>query len=150
MLNVIGIGNYLKGDDAIGPLVIEELQKSKILKNINHVNAGSDAFAVLEFLIRDEPVLIIDCAQMGRIAGEVVAFDVNDATISELNNAISLHGYGFADIYKMAMEIGEVAPCKIIGIQPGQVDFYENLSDEVRASIPKVIDLVTREAKRYA
>ena len=51
MVNVIGIGNLLKGDDAIGPFVIEKIDKMSSLENVNSINAGADAFAVLDYLL---------------------------------------------------------------------------------------------------
>lgn len=150
MINVIGIGNALKGDDAIGPSVIDEIEKMDILENVNYVNVGSDAFAVLEYLMDDKPIIIIDCARMGKKAGEVVTFTVNEVNIKQLNNAISLHGYGFADIYRIAEGLGNVAPCTIIGVEPQQTDFNNDISEEVKASIPKILNMIYLEAIKDA
>ena len=102
MLNVIGLGNFLKGDDAIGPVVIEKLSKSFEETDLNLIDAGADAISVLDYLIGKDPVVIIDCAKMGRKPGDVVEFDVNDANLSQVYNTFSLHGFSFGDVYKMA------------------------------------------------
>ncbi len=150
MVNVIGIGNALKGDDAIGPTIIEKIEKMDSFKNINSRSVGADAFAVLDYLLGEQPVIIIDCARMGKKAGEVVLFNVNDVNIKQLNNSISLHGYGFADIYRMAQELGTAAPCSIIGIEPKQTNFNEEMSDEVKASIPVILNMIHLEALKDA
>lgn len=150
MLNVIGLGNFLKGDDAIGPIVIEKLSNSFNETELNLIDAGADAISVLDYLIGKDPVVIIDCAKMGREPGEVVEFDVTEANISLVYNTFSLHGFSFGDVYKMATQMGPVAPCKIIGVEPKHINFNENLSTEVKASIPKIINIVTMEAKNYA
>lgn len=149
MINVIGIGNSLRGDDAIGPLVIEEIEKEPF-ENVHFLNAGSDAFTVLDYLMGDQPVIIIDSARMGKNAGEVVTFNVNDVNIKQLSNSISLHGYGFADIYRIAEELGTVAPCTIIGVEPKYTDFNHDVSDEVKASVPKIINMIHLEAIKDA
>lgn len=150
MLNVIGLGNFLKGDDAIGPVVIEKLGKSFDETDLNLIDAGADAISVLDYLIGKDPVVIIDCAKMGRNPGDVVEFDVTDANLSQVYNTFSLHGFSFGDVYKMAAQMGPVAHCKIIGVEPKHINFNENLSNEVEASIPKIINIVKMEAKNYA
>ena len=59
-------------------------------------------------------------------------------------------GMGFADIYKIAAALGTPAPCKIIAVEPKQLNFNAHLSGEVEKSIPEIIKLVMMETKRYA
>ena len=150
MLNVIGLGNFLKGDDAIGPVIIEKLSKSFNESELNLVDAGADAISVLDYLIGKDPVVIIDCAKMGKEHGDVIEFDLSEANIVQVHNTFSLHGFSFGDIYNMATQMGPVAPCKIIGVEPKHINFNEDLSTEVEASIPKIINIVTTEAQNYA
>ena len=150
MLKVIGIGNALRGDDAVGPIIIEKLLASDNGSSTVLIDAGSDAFTVLEHLMGTDPLLIIDCAKMGKSPGEIKMFDVTEASITETSKVVSLHGLGFADVYRMAREMGEVAQCKIIGVEPKSIEFDTNLSDEIKKSIPKILNLVNEEAKHYA
>ena len=150
MLNVIGLGNFLKGDDAIGLLIIEKLSKLFDKSQLNLVDAGADAISLLDYLIGNDPVLIIDCAKMGKKPGDVLAFDVNEVNIAKIYNTLSLHGFRFGDVYEMAKKIGRVAPCKIIGVEPKHINFNEELSSEVEASIPKIINIVKMEAQNDA
>jgi hydrogenase maturation protease len=150
MLKIIGIGNALRGDDAIGPLIIEELEKDKNRLPAKLIDAGADAFTVLEHLMETDPVLLIDCAKMGINPGEVKIFNVDEATITQAAKVVSLHGFGFGDVYKIARGMGEVAPCKIIGVEPKTVAFDTNLSEEVKRSIPNILRLIQKEAQNYA
>ena len=150
MLKVIGIGNALRGDDAIGPLVIEKLTGDKDSLPVILIDAGSDAFTMLEHLMESDPLLIIDCAKMGKKPGEIKMFNVDEASIAQAAKVISLHGFGFGDVYRMAKGMGEVAPCKIIGVEPKSIAFDTNLSDEVKNSIPKILNLINEEAHNYA
>jgi hydrogenase maturation protease len=142
MLKVIGIGNALRGDDAIGPIIIEKLIEEKKDTPAVFIDAGSDAFTVLEHLLEKDPLLIIDCAKMGMDPGDIKLFDVDDASIKEVSKIVSLHGFGFADVYRMGKSIGDVAPCKIIGVEPKTVAFDIHLSDEVKKSIPEILKLI--------
>ncbi len=150
MLKVIGIGNALRGDDAIGPLIIEELEKDQNGLPAKLIDAGADAFTVLEHLMEEDPLLIIDCAKMGLNPGQIKMFDVDEASIAHIEKVVSLHGFGFGDVYKMAKGMGGVAPCKIIGVEPKKVSFDTTLSEEVKMSIPKILNLINEEAHNYA
>jgi hydrogenase maturation protease len=150
MIIVIGLGNFLRGDDAIGPLVIEKLKEFNNTADFKLLNAGMDAFSVLDYLMGSHPVIIIDCAKMGKKPGEVVEFNVNDGNITRVSEKFSLHGIGFADIYKIAAALGTPAPCKIIAVEPKQLNFNAPLSSMIESSIPEIIKLVMMEAKSYA
>ena len=139
MLKVIGIGNALRGDDAIGPLVIEKLIEDNNGLPAEFIDLGADAFTMLEHLMGQDPLLIIDCAKMGKKPGEIKMFDVNEASIMETSKVVSLHGFGFADVYRMAREMGEVAHCKIIGVEPKSIEFDTQLSEEIKKSVPKIL-----------
>lgn len=148
MLKVIGLGNVLRGDDGIGPMVIEQLEELGD-ESIQLIDAGADPFTLLEHLIESDPLLIIDCAEMGMLPGSTHLFSIYDAKFRESANSISLHGFSFADVYRMAAEIGVLAPCKIIGVQPKNIGFCDKLSDEVKASIPTILKMINQEKNSY-
>ena len=78
MLKIISLGNELRGDDGIGPRVLEQLTKIKHPIPIRFINAGADAFIILEHLVDSDPVLLIDCAKMGKTPGSVNKFNVRE------------------------------------------------------------------------
>ena len=149
MLKVISLGNELRGDDSIGPAVVNELRTMDLPDHVTLIDAGADASAVLEHLIAEEPVLLIDCAQMGKQPGEVVKFKVNDSNIKSFEKSISLHGFSFGEVFKMAEQFGPIPDCSIIGIEPKSIEFGQKLSDEVKQSLPSIINMVIEEAKQY-
>ncbi len=148
-MKVIALGNRLRGDDAIGPVILDRLKEIDIPIPLNFIEAGSDAFTLLEHLSDSEPVLLIDSAQMGCQPGTVRVFEVNKSfAMSE--NLISLHGFSFAEVLSIAHSLGTVAPCKIIGIQPGSIEFGQPLSAEVEEAIPEILNVIIEEAKANA
>ena len=149
MLKIIGIGNTLRGDDGIGPYIINELKNAKLPEAVQLLDIGSDAFSVIDHLISEYPVLVIDCAQMDKRPGEIVIFEVQEKNLSILEKAISLHGFGFADVYKMAKILNDNIQCTIIGVQPKLLRFNSDLSEEVKKSIPSIIKLVIEETNKY-
>jgi len=149
MLKVISLGNELRGDDSVGPAVVDHLSKIDPPIPLTLINAGSDAFTILEYLIEDDPVLIIDCAKMGKEPGQIEKFNVEESAIQKIDQSISLHSFGFGEIYQMAKKIGEVTECMLIGVEPRSIEFGEELSDEVKSSIPSIVKMVIEEANKY-
>jgi len=149
MLKVIALGNQLRGDDAIGPVVLKKLAEMQILPAENLYYVGSDAFGLMEHMLRTEPLLIIDCARMGRRPGDVIKFQIAETRMPWIEKAIALHGFSLSEIYQFACKIGSVPECEIIGIEPKSIEFNQNLSREVRNSIPAVLKMVKEEIDKY-
>jgi len=150
MLKIISLGNELRGDDGIGPRVLEQLAKIKHPIPIRFINAGADAFIILEHLVDSDPVLLIDCAKMGKTPGSVNKFNVMETSLGKTDNAIALHGFSFAEMLDLAKIVGEPAPCTVLGIEPKSMQMGNSLSEEVKQSIPKAINLILEEIDGYA
>ena len=150
MLKIISLGNMLRGDDGIGPIILQELERQNLGQTFNLIDAGSDAFILLEHLTQKDPVLIIDCAKMGKLPGEFAVFPVEKSNFEMVSKTISIHGFSFAEIYKMAITLGEVAPTRIIGIEPKSTNFNETLSNEVKSCIPSILNYIIGEANKHA
>lgn len=149
MLKILGIGNTLRGDDGIGPVIIEELKKLDLPESIQLFDIGSDAFSIIDHFENKLPVLVIDCAQMDKKPGEIVKFKVKDENLPILDKAISIHGFGFSDVFKMAHSLYENVHCIFFGIQPKSIEFNTGLSKEIKSKIPLIVDMVIKETKKY-
>lgn len=149
MLTVIGIGNVLRGDDGIGPHIISELQKQDVPNSIRLIDIGSDTFSIIEHLVNEDPVLVIDCAQMNKNPGDVFKFKVSEKNLSYVDNTISLHGFGFSELYKIAEKLNDNILCTIIGIQPKSLEFNTGLSDEIKKNIPYIKSMVIEEINNH-
>ena len=150
MINVISLGNDFCGDDGIGPRVLERLTKHKFPTPMKFINAGEDAFILLEYLVQSDPVLLIDCARMGLAPGTIRRFNAGDVLLRSAEQLVTMHGFSFAEIFNMAKSIGEPAPCTIFGIEPKDVQMGTSLSEEVEKSIPGVVNMILEEIEGYA
>lgn len=150
MLKVVGMGNALRGDDSIGSYVVEQLEKEKLPVPLSLTDVGSDAFSLLEHLTGPDPVVVVDCARMGANPGTVKKIHLNDETVGQVSSAVSLHGFSFVEMYQMAKSLGQITDCQIIGVEPKSIEFGESLSDEVSETVPSIINMILKEAERYA
>ena len=150
MIKVIALGNILRGDDGIGPAVLDYLRFNGYADNARLIDAGSDAFTLLDHLLQPEPVILIDCARMGKTPGDVRMVRLSEFTLQITDQLVSLHGFSIAEVYRMAIKMATVADCVVIGIEPGSIEFDQDLCTGVKACIPAAAQLVNMEMKRYA
>jgi hydrogenase maturation protease len=150
ILTVIGVGSRLRGDDAIGPLLIDALSR-QTHSQIELVDAGSDALGILEYLEGREHVVVIDACQMGREAGSVVEFDAAEIDFVLKDDPISLHGLGLAESIKMAASLNMIPEdLKIIGIEPESIQFNGSLSIPVQRALKMAVDIVEDKLNRVS
>ncbi|MBU0743784.1 MAG: hydrogenase maturation protease [Gammaproteobacteria bacterium] len=141
---IVGVGNPYRHDDGIGIEIIKILQQENNPQVILF-DAGTDGFSLLDKLALYKRAIIIDAVYMGEKPGEVRLFTPKEARLKIKSDALSTHGFGLAEVLKLAEELGIEAEIKIIGIEPESIDFGEGLSEVVKNQIPEVLDLVGKE-----
>lgn len=147
-LTVIGVGNRLRGDDAIGPLLIDALSMLPE-SEIELVDAGSDALGLLEYFEGRDQVLIVDACRMGHKPGTLLEFEPSQIDMVIVDDPLSLHGLGLAETIKMAESL-QILPddLKIIGIEPDSIQFNGSLSTPVQRALESAIEIVHDKLKR--
>lgn len=132
---LMGVGNPLMGDDAVGSWIAEEL-KGKV--NIP-VFVGEDVPEnYLYDIIAEEPryLLVVDAVDFGGVAGEARLIDINELT----PRFLSSHGMSLNIMASILEEKG----CKVIllGIQPKNLAFGAEMSEEVKKSGEEILSLI--------
>ncbi len=149
-LTVIGVGNRLRGDDAIGPLLIDALS-SQPDPRVELVDAGNDALGILEYFEGRDHVMVVDACRMGREAGCVVQIDPLQIDLVIKEDPISLHGLGLAESIKMAESLDMLPEnLKIVGIEPESIQFNGSLSVPVQRALKMVIEIVEDKLNRVS
>lgn len=154
-VKVLGCGNVLVGDDGIGIRIIEKLQEMKLPENVELIDAGVGGLAILTWIEDADKVIIIDAVQTGNEpAGTVYRFTDKEMPPSNMF-MLSLHDLNLVDTINIGREMekrGEQKMPKefvIIGVEVKRIlEFTRDLSPEVEAAIPELIELVLDEIKK--
>jgi hydrogenase 3 maturation protease len=130
---ILGIGNTLKGDDAVGPLACEGLV-GKVCAEV--IDAGAVPENYIQSIIRKNPqtLLIIDAIDFGAAAGTINVFRPDQLGSA----AISTHTLSprlFVDMIRRDIEVDVY----FVGIQPGQTELGRALSPPVEQALQQVI-----------
>ena len=147
---ILGVGNPLRRDDGIGPEVIHLLIEDRTKKNRTHklssdielLDGGTDGLGLIEYFKEYKNIIIIDAVEMNLKPGTIKVFTPEEAVININSDALSTHGFGIAELIKLAGAL-EINPgLVIVGVQPEDVSYGEVLSDTVNSIINFVIDKV--------
>lgn len=136
---VCGIGNRIRGDDGVGPEVIQSLrrdiQSSDVLLLDCESNPENFLGDIQEF--SPEKVILIDAVELGKPAGSIGLVDIH--TIKK--QAMSTHKLPlnlFIDYLQNRMRFKLL----FIGVQPKETGLDSEMSEECRNSIGLVKELV--------
>jgi hydrogenase maturation protease len=149
MIKIIGLGNRLRGDDGIGPAILDAVAEDDRFAGIAAIEVGSDAFSVMEHLMDCDQAVIIDCANIRRQPGETMRLPLDPNHLKSEKIGFSLHGFGLAEVLHLTAETGTLPKGSIIGIQPQNLAFNTGLSEPVEQQIPAILDLLFEEIQSY-
>ncbi len=142
---VIACGNTLKGDDGAGPAVLEIL-RHRLKMEADLIDAGTSS-ELPTFLKRYEKVVIVDAGFFPG-NGPFVRLGPKDKLLLGENGT---HTLGIAESIELAKKLGFRMPEKIeiFLIRPKNLDFGEELSEEVKRVLPKVADEIEELVRKW-
>jgi hydrogenase maturation protease len=75
-VSIIGVGNVLAGDDAVGPHVVRVLEASyELPEGVEVIDAGTPGYDLTPLLAGLDAVVLVDAVRAKGPAGAVHAFD---------------------------------------------------------------------------
>ncbi len=144
---ILGLGNPLQADDGVGCRVIEALEKRVLPDGVEIMDGGTPGLGLIHLLEGWQRVVIVDAAEMKLEPGEVVRFRPQDVTLTGSAERFSLHRTAVADALALARELSLPLPEIVFyGVQPGRVGWGEELSPQVQAALPALVERILEEA----
>lgn len=137
---VLGIGNLLLSDEAVGCRCVEELERRYALPpEVQCVDGGTAGYELLPLIQDAEALIIIDALTDGRPPGTVVL--VEDSAVPRLmQTRTSPHQIGISEILATA-QMTDKMPQRLLlfGIEPKTLEVALGLSPEVSQAMEKVL-----------
>lgn len=144
---ILGVGNVLLKDEGIGVHVIRELEKQKLPAHIELVDGATQGLDLLYNIEGADRLIIIDCALTGEEPGTIFRFKPEDVEGEGPEHKISLHDISLTDVLEIATFLGSRPDTVIFGIEPKEIDWGTELTPELKAKIPELVELVLKEIK---
>jgi len=147
---ILGLGNSILTDDAVGFAVIEEVRKQLDRGDVTVSEASVGGLSLLELVVGYDKVIIIDAIQTSAAQpGEIHRLSPDEFR-GTLRGA-STHDITFATALELGHQLGMDMPREIVIFAVEAVDvetFGQELTAAVAAAVPKVVKLVLQELER--
>ncbi len=145
LINVLGLGNVLFGDEGFGVEVIRTLRDHREWPaEVQLLDGGTLGLALLEYVEGPDCLLVFDA-----IIPLEHEFKVHVYSHGELpafiHRKMSAHQMGFSELLSLAklhdQEPGEIA---LIGVPPRSMEMGDGLSPDVAALVPEAVKAGSR------
>ncbi len=144
---VIGFGNLLLKDEGVGVHIIQSLQKLSLEENGELMIIDGGTCPDILYLLPEGigKLIIVDAVKGGGKPGDIYRFTPNDFIFSR-GIFTSVHQLGLAECLK-GLELLDAQPSEIIiiGVEPKDLDWGFEISQELKKILPQVIDLLVKE-----
>jgi len=137
---VVGIGNYIRRDDAVGLYFVDELKKDARTAGVEFVNA-EDIIESYVFEIAGKPcdnIVVVDALSSGNAPGSVVFGRLLE--FNEVLQDFSTHKLSLKLAGRIWEEQGKKA--YLLGIEAADMEYGQGLTDTVKKSADMLKDIV--------
>ena len=138
---ILGIGNYLMGDEGVGVQLIQEMAKKELPENIDILDGGTGGFLLLNCFEAYGRIIFVDATMDGKEEGSISLIKPKFA--ADFPTALSVHDVGLKDMiesvylmdskpemYLFTISIKEMKPMTL------------ELSPKVKKAIPETIEQI--------
>jgi len=138
---VLGIGNYLMGDEGIGVQFIKNLDTSKFPENISFLDGGTGGFSLVPYIESHKHVIIIDATMDGKEEGTISLLTPKFS--DDFPVSLSGHNFGLKDMMDILTFVDKMPNIYLFTVTISKMEpMYLELSPKVAAAIPKVTEMV--------
>lgn len=139
MRYLIGLGNYLAGDDGVGLHVVEHVVANGLDRGFTAVDLATNALDIVSHLGPEtEAVLVVDAAYLGLEPGEYRIFAPEEVETQKKLAGFSTHEGDPLKVLDLARAAGLRIPAfAVMGIEPCGVEHGAALSERLRARLPE-------------
>jgi hydrogenase maturation protease len=147
---VLGLGNILLRDEGLGVRAVEALQQMRLPDNVDVLDGGTASMALLDTLSNRDKVIVIDAVKGNNAPGTLYRLAPGDMSTGK-GTLTSVHQIGLLDALAHMECLGD-APTEVVvyGVEPKELDWGMELTPEVEAAIPRVVQLVLAELAKPA
>ncbi len=132
---IIGVGNDICGDDALGAMVAQRLLEYGVPWDVYDTQGVPESFLMKIVSRKPESVIVVDALHFAAPVGTVDLFEPEMIT----GQGPSTHGpapVAFLDMLQM------MHPCRcwVLGVQPAKVDFGCQMCPQVAAAADMIVE----------
>jgi len=138
---VLGVGNFLMGDEGVGVHLIQEMDKMELPSHVDILDGGTGGFLLLNCFESYNKIIFVDATMDGKEEGAVSL--IRPKFASDFPSALSVHDVGLKDMIE-AVYLMETQPdlyLFTISIEK-VVPMTTELAPKVEKAIPEAIEQI--------
>lgn len=145
-LLVMGVGNYLMGDEGIGVHIIQEMSKRKLPEYVDILDGGTGGFLLLSCFQVYPIIIFVDATMDGKPAGTISL--IRPKFASDFPSALSVHDVGLKDMVEAVYLMDKVPDIHLFTVSIKEINpMTIALNPKVKEAIPELIDRILEHAK---
>ena len=147
---VLGVGNYLMGDEGIGVHIIQEMVHYTLPDYLDILDGGTGGFLLLSCFEAYNTVIFIDATMDGNKEGTISLIRPHFA--ADFPTALSVHDVGLKDMIEAVYLMEKVPDIYLFTVSIKELNpMTINLNDAIKKSIPDIIhQIITLSKKLHA
>ncbi|MCA0044373.1 HyaD/HybD family hydrogenase maturation endopeptidase [Celeribacter litoreus] len=148
---VMGVGNSLLTDEAVGPQAIKRFQEAYgELLGVSLLDAGTLSFTLADEIGAADALIVFDAARLNATVGSVRVLEGKEMDDFVRSGKLTVHEVGLTDLLDMARMTGDLpARRALVAIEPAHVGWGLELSPAVEAAMPTAIQMAHDVLSRW-
>ena len=143
---ILGVGNYLMGDEGIGVHVMQEMAKIKLPEYVDILDGGTGGFLLLNCFEAYQTIIFVDATMDGKPAGTISL--IRPKFASDFPSALSVHDVGLKDMIEAVYLMEEKPDLHLFTVYIEElVPMTIELNPNVKNAIPKIIEQLLKHAE---
>ncbi|MDH3252597.1 MAG: hydrogenase maturation protease [Ignavibacteria bacterium] len=141
---VIGVGNELRGDDALGPIIVRMLKEHPV-SGVAYLEQSGEGASLIELWRGHSAAIIVDAFSSGSAPGIVHVLNASITEIPQHLFTSSSHTFGVAQAIELSRRLDLLPRTTILcGIEGKSFVAGEMLSHPVRQQLTELLEIVER------
>jgi hydrogenase maturation protease len=146
-LKVVGIGNAVRADDAVGLAVVREL-RGTLPAGVEVLEREGEPTSLIDAWEGADTVWLVDAVSSGATPGTVHRIDAADSPLPAGFGRTSTHHFGLPEAVELARVLGRLPERLIVyGVEGASFDTGDALSPNVAGAVGDVAEAIRTEVR---
>ncbi|MBN1564804.1 MAG: hydrogenase maturation protease [Anaerolineae bacterium] len=146
---ILGVGNPLYGDDAIGVIAVQALQQRDDLPpDVTVMDGGTEGIGLIPVMEQYQRVILVDAVPMNQPPGTIRRFTWDEVRPILHERTLSLHQSDLTEALVLAETLDCLPPEVVIfGVQPHNRQWDQPMSAMVENALPILLNALINEVR---
>lgn len=145
---VLGIGNYLMGDEGVGVHFINRIDKTQFPEDTSFIDGGTGGFTLIPYIENHKKVIIVDATMDNKEEGTITLLKPRFS--DDFPISLSGHNFGLKDMVEILSMLDTMPEIYLYTITILKMEpMSMKLSPKVDAAIEKVTAQIVQQIKNF-